>query len=170
MRITRDTPEQLIIANTPWLIGIMLILFILVFIGAGLLVASGEQGDLWFGVLFGSLGGGIGIVAFCAFVRRVQIIFDRVAGKIFIRRQSVFGYSSEDHPLDQLSHVEIEQTTTLRDGRSSTLYRPTLVLTAGPAAPGSKTRIPIVAAYTNGAGSDRIARAVNNWLPAKTVI
>ena len=170
MRITRNTSDQLIIANTPWLIGIMLILFILVFIGAGLLVATAEDGDLWFGILFGSLGGGIGIAAFCAFVRRVQIIFDRSTGKISIRRQSVFGYSSADHPLEQLSHVEIEQTTSFRDGRSSTLYRPTLILAAGSSAANIKTRIPIVAAYTNGAGPNRIATAVNSWLPAKDLI
>ncbi|MEP2717560.1 hypothetical protein [Pseudophaeobacter sp.] len=169
MRIIRDTPEQMIIANKPWLIGIMLTLFILVFIGAGILVATGEEGDVWFGILFGGLGGGIGIAAFCAFVRRVQIIFDRPSGTITIRRQSVFGYNSEDHPLEHLSHVEIEQTTTRQNGHNSTLYRPTLVLEAAASAPNGETRIPIVAAYTNGVGPNRIAKAVNSWLPAKEV-
>ncbi|OIQ36265.1 MAG: hypothetical protein BM558_14055 [Roseobacter sp. MedPE-SW] len=167
MRIIRNTPEQLIVANKPWLIGVMLVLFILIFIGVGVLVATGEEGDIWFGILFGGLGGGIGIAAFCVFVRRVQIIFDRPKGKITIRRQSVFGYNSEDHPLTQLSHVEIEQTTTRQNGHNSTLYRPTLVLEAAASNPNGETRIPIVAAYTNGKGPNRIAKAVNSWLPAK---
>lgn len=33
MRVTGDTPDQLIPAHTPWLIDILLIVFILIFVG-----------------------------------------------------------------------------------------------------------------------------------------
>lgn len=167
MRIIRDTPEQLIVANRPWLIGSMLILFILVFVGAGFLVATGEEENLWFGVLFGGLGGGLGAIAFCVFVRRVQIIFDQSDDKITIRRQSVFGYSSDTHALADLTHVEVEETTSIQDGHRSTLYRATLVLDKSTSAGGgSETRIPIVAAYVGGPGAERLAQRINTWLPA----
>ncbi len=74
MKVTRDTPDQLIISNSPWLIGLMLIIFILIFVAVGLLLITE---DFWVGLLFAGFGGGIGFGAFVAFVRRVQLILDR---------------------------------------------------------------------------------------------
>ncbi|UWQ75023.1 hypothetical protein [Leisingera sp. M658] len=162
MKITRNTPEQLILADTPWLIGIMLVFFILSFAGAGLGMLS-QGGDLiWPGLIFTLAGGGMGALAFCLFVRRVQVILDRSGGSIVIRRQSVFGYSQAEHRLADLSHAEVESTTSRSEGRTRTLYRPVLVLDGGMRA----GRHPVVAAYTNGRGPQRLADAINAWLPA----
>lgn len=163
MRVVRNTPDQLIVANRPWLLGCLLILFILAFFGVGILVATSEEGSLLFGVLFGGFGGGIGLAVFCGLVRRVQIVFNRTTGEITIRRQSVFGYSSDVHPLEQLSHVVVESTTTMRDRTPSTLYRPTLVLSADKNIQSEESLIPIVVAYSGGPGAEQLAEAINAW-------
>ncbi len=165
MKVTRKTPEQLVLADTPWLIGIMLIVFILAFVGPGILLMSTGGENIWFGMAFALIGGGLGAGAFCAFVRRVQVIFDRPADRILIRRQSVFGYDAVEHCLADLSHAELETSTRRRDGRSSTLSRPVLVLDKGMSA----GRHPVVAAYTSGSGARQLVRAVNDWLPARVV-
>ncbi|MCF6431688.1 hypothetical protein [Leisingera sp. MMG026] len=162
MKITRNTPEQLILADNPWFIGIALTLFILVFVGAGLGAASTGGANLWFGIFFALAGGGMGFAAFCLFVRRVQVILDRSGGSIVIRRQSVFGYSEAEHRLADLSHAEVESTTSRSEGRTRTLYRPVLVLDGGMSA----GRHPVVEAYTNGRGPLQLADAINAWLPA----
>lgn len=154
MRVIRNTPEQLILANRPWLLGVMLILFILIFVGSGLaMILDGE----WPGLILAGLGGGIGVIAFAAFVRRVQVILDRTAGTVTLRRRSVFGYSQVVHRLSHLREAVLEATASSKGG---TLYRPVLVLDGGMSA----GRHPIVQSYTNGSGPQRLTDAVNAWL------
>ncbi|UWQ62840.1 hypothetical protein K3723_00645 [Leisingera caerulea] len=162
MKITRNTPGQLILSDTPWFIGIALALFILAFAGAGLGAASTGGENLWFGIFFALMGGGMGFAAFCLFVRRVQVILDRSEGSLVIRRQSVFGYSRVEHRLADLSRAEVESTTSRSEGRSRTLYRPVLILDGGMSA----GRHPVAEAYTSGRGPHQLAEAVNAWLPA----
>ncbi|MFT4960229.1 MAG: hypothetical protein ACI92Z_001309 [Paracoccaceae bacterium] len=154
MHVTRNTPDQLIIADTPWVIGILLILFVLSFVGPGLLLVSD---GIWQGWIFAIAGGGMGIIAFGVFVRRLQLILDRPSDTITIRRRSIFGISTLTHTLSNLSKVKIETTTGSKGRR---LFRPTLVLTQGMSAGDH----PIVQAYTNSGSSRRVADAVNLWL------
>ena len=142
MKVTRQTPDQLIISDTPWLIGIMLTLFILVFVGVGILSFAD---DPWFGLMFGGFGAGLGAVCLAVFVRRVQVILDRAADTLTIRRKSLFRYHSEQHQLSELSHAILEQTKANGGG---TMYRATLVFDQGMSA-GSH---PITTAYSNGSG------------------
>ncbi len=163
MKVTRNSPTQLILSDTPWFIGISLMFFILAFVGAGLfMVTQGGEG-IWFGIFFALFGGGMGVGAFCTFVRRVQVILDRDKDSIVIRRQSVFGYEAVEHKLSNLSHAETEQTVSRRDSSSSTLYRPVLILDEGMSA----GQHPIVEAFSSGRGAREMADAVNEWLPAR---
>lgn len=165
MKVTRNTPDQLILTNTPWFIGISLVLFILCFVGAGLfMVSQGGEGIL-FGIFFAVFGGGMGVGAFCAFVRRVQVILDRRDNSVVIRRQSVFGYEAVEHDLSNLSHAEVESTKSRSNQGSNKLHRPVLVLDQGMSA-GSH---PIVEAFSSGRGSQRLADTINTWLPARKV-
>ena len=151
MKVKRNTESQLIIANIPWLIGSFLVIFILIFVGIGLgMVFSGE----WAGLIFVLAGGGVGALCFIAFVRRMQMIFDRPSDTILIRRRSVFGYSQTRLKLSELDRVTIETSTTSKGAR---VTRPTMIMT-------DKTRIPIVAAYTNTGGPERIRDAITDWL------
>lgn len=165
MKITRNTPDQLILSNTPWLIGAMLVVFILCFVGAGLFMASEGGEGVLFGIFFALFGGGMGLAAFCVFVRRVQVILDRPNDRILIRRQSVFGYDTVEHVLSNLSHAVVETTTSNSDRGSSELHRPVLVLDKGM----SVGRHPIVTAYVSGHGSHLLVDAVNDWLAAHKV-
>ncbi|NVO57521.1 hypothetical protein HW561_17120 [Rhodobacteraceae bacterium B1Z28] len=165
MKVTRNTQNQLILADTPWFIGIMLVFFIMAFVGPGILLMSTGAENIWFGLIFALGGGGLGFGAFCVFVRRVQVILDRHKDRILIRRQSVFGYEAVEHVLSNLSHAELESTVSTSDGRRSTLYRPVLVLDEGMSA----GRHPIAEAYSNGRGSHRLVDAINEWLPARKV-
>ena len=162
MKITRNTPDQLILSDTPWFIGIMLIFFIIAFVGPGLAIVST---GVWAGLIFVFVGGGMGVIAFCVFIRRVQVIFDRAADKIILRKQSVFGYQSVEHDLSNLSHAELERTTSSqarRKGRVQYLHRPVLVLDQGM----SRGRHPIVEVFSSGNGPQDLVTAVNDWLPA----
>lgn len=155
MKISRDTPEQLIIDYSPWFWALFMIFFTLTFAGAGIaLLANGEI----MGLLFAGFGAGMGILAFGVFVRRVQVILDRPNGLLVIRRRSVSGYSEVVHQLDELECVILEETAGSKGGR---LFRPTLVLAGGMSA----GRHPIVESYTNTGGPRRLAEAVNTWLP-----
>ena len=165
MKVTRNTPEYLILADTPWFLGIALILFTLVFVGPGLLIMSAGGENIWFGLLFAGIGGGLGVAAFCVFVRRVQVILDRPNNRIVIRKQSVFGYQAVEHELSHLSHAETERTTSSharREGRLRYLYRPVLVLDQGM----SSGHHPITETYSSGGGAELLVTAVNDWLPA----
>jgi len=165
MKVTRTTPDQLILSNTPWLIGLMLVVFILCFVGAGLFMATEGGEGVLFGLFFALCGGGLGFGAFCVFVRRVQVILDRRTNSIVIRRQSVFGYDTVEHDLSNLSHAEVETTTSSRKGTSSKMHRPVLIRDKGMSA----GRHPIVEAYVSGGGAQRMVDAVNGWLPAHKV-
>ncbi|MFT7593134.1 MAG: hypothetical protein ACI8R4_000446 [Paracoccaceae bacterium] len=158
MKVTRNTPDQLIVADTPWLIGLMMIFFIMVFVGAGMaMVLSGDM----LGLLFIIVGGGLGIGAFAAFVRRVQVILDRPTDSITIRARTLFGYSEVRHKLSSLSRAVLQSTTS---SKGNTLHRPALVLDQGMSAGDH----PIVKTYANTGGAAHIVKAVNTWLDAKT--
>ena len=154
MKITRDTPDQLILAYVPWVMSILLSIFILIFIAVGLsMVFSGEL----IGLLFAVVGGGIGGICFIAFVRRVQVIFDRPSQTFTIRRRTVFGYQEKTRALGDIDIAIIEHTTN-SDGKR--LDRPTVVMQRG----AGDLRVPLVTAYSNMSNSADIVDAINRWL------
>jgi len=154
MKIIRDTPDQLILASVPWLMSILLTAIILIFVTVGLSLVF--DGDLM-GLFFAIFGGGIGAACFVAFVRRVQVIFDRRQQTFTIRRRTVFGYKENTRALGDVDHALIEHTTN-SDGQR--LDRPTLVMRRG----GGDLRMPIVTTYSNSNRSSDIVEAINRWM------
>ncbi len=154
MKVARNTPDQLIIAHTPWLIGFFLIIFILIFVAVGLFTMSET---LIGGLFFALMGGGIGFAAFAAFVRRIQLVLDRPSDTITIRTRSLFGFKEVQHALSSLSHAVLESTTS---SKGNTLYRPTLILDQGMSAGPH----PLTNAYTNATGPGLVVDAINTWL------
>lgn len=154
MKITRDSPDQLIIAYIPWVMSLLLAGFILIFAGVGLsLLFDGEL----VGLVFGVFGAGIGGICFVVFVRRVQVIFDRPKQTFTLRRRSVFGYKENTRALGDVDHAILEHSTN-SDGQR--LDRPTVVMKRGK----GDLRVPIVTAYSNIGGSGDIVQAINRWL------
>lgn len=154
MKVLRDTPDQLILDETPWFWGIMLTLFTLVFVGVGMLVLPRTLAG---GLAFIIFGGGLGLVAMVVFVHRVQVILDRVAGTLTLRRKSLLRQSEVVHALDHLHGAEIEET---RSDNNQTLSRPVLILDGGMSA----GRHPVVSAYSSGTMAQRMADSINTWL------
>jgi hypothetical protein len=156
LKVTTNTPDLLIVDDKPLFLGIMLIFFILVFVGAGvMIVMSGEP----LGILFGLFGGGLGLAAFAVFVRRVQVVFHRPEGYVEVRRRNLFGGNRVRHGLEEITRAELEES---RSDDGGPLWRVALVIEEGP----SVGRHPVTFAYSNGSGHQRAAEAINRWLDA----
>ncbi len=153
MKVRRNTPDLLIVEDTPWLFGLMITGFILVFCGIGLgLMFSGE----WIGLLFFFFGGGMGLVAFWAFVRSVQVVFHRPGGWIEIRRANVFRKHKSRYDLAGVQSAHVETT----HSDKGTLYRVALIIESGGVS-GSK---PLTLAYSNIGDPKGVAATINTWL------
>ncbi|NNE79151.1 MAG: hypothetical protein HKN18_02665 [Silicimonas sp.] len=85
MKVVRNTPDQLIVADIPWMIGIFTVIFILIFSYIGL-----SEGNLS-GLFFALVGIAAGALAFVVFVRRTQVILDRPKNRLLLRSRSVLG-------------------------------------------------------------------------------
>lgn len=161
MKVTTNTPDLLIVEDRPVLIAVALIVFTLTFAGFGLFVlAEGE----WLGALFMVLGGGMGVACFAIFVRRVQVVFHRADAAdayVELRRRNVFGARKVRHPLDEVSHAELESS---RSSDGPDTHRVVLVISEGQSA----GRHPITFAYSSGSGHQRCNEAINDWLSDRT--
>jgi hypothetical protein len=156
MKVVRNTPEQLIIEETPWLLGIMFIFFILAFVGPGLFLVT--QGEL-IGLLFAGLGGGLGTMALVLFVQRIQVILDGTTDEVIVRRRSIVRYTEEIHRLSELAEAQVDMT---RSSKGTLMKRPVLIFDRGM----SVGPQPIVSSYTSGFGPQRAVSAINGWLQA----
>ena len=154
MKISTDTPDLLIIEDRPILLGLGLIVFILIFVGIGVgLMLAGEG----LGILFALIGGGLGFLAFWAFVPRVQLVFHRPEGWVEFRRKNLFGGSRERIGLAEISRAEIETSNGSEGGAT---YRVVLVVDRGQ----NVGRHPVTLAYSSGASHHMIEAKINQWL------
>ena len=156
MKITHNTPDLLIIDNTPWLVGILLAGMILMPVGFG--INALFSGDIQTGLLVLILGGGFGALFFAVFVRRNQLVLDRRDNRVEMRRRTLFRQTSIRHDLRHLRRAIVQ---TSRSDNSDT-HRMTLELDGG-MDPGLH---PFTSVYTSGKGARRGADAVNAWLTA----
>ena len=154
MKVTRNTPRQLIVEDMPWLIAIMLVFFIMAFVGPGILMM---MDGVWQAIFFALAGGGMGVAALAVFVRRVQVILNLDEDTVTMRERSLFGYKQIVHQLSNLKEARLETT---RGKEGGTLYRPVLILDEGMSA-GTH---PIIESYTNTGGPKRLVDAINDWL------
>lgn len=154
MKVTTDTPDLLVIDDRPLVFAVMLILFILAFVAVGFFLVS--EG-IWAGLIFGGFGGGLGLIGYVLFVRRVQVVFHRPEGWIELRRKSVFSTETVRHGLSEVSHAELD---ILRGAGTSNTWRVVLVIPEGESAGNH----PITLAYSNGPGHQRCKDAINAWL------
>ena len=147
MRVSHQSQDRLVIGSRPLWPGLVASTFILV--GAAMMLGLFEADDppWWAGALFM----GMGAITFIAFVRRVQIVFDRPAGTITVRRRSVFEPSEIQYELQYLQRA-IVQTS---DGN----HRCAFTLDGGMDA-GTH---PVTEFYMSGGGAQRITDAINSW-------
>ncbi len=153
MKITRNTPEQLIIDIIPWLSGITISAFILIFAGTGLFLISQS---IWAGLILFLVACCFGIALFAVFVHRTQLILNRPSNTVTLRTRTLFGLTQIEDDLTNLSCASLDSIIT---AKGSTLYRPSLVLEGMNA--GSH---PIMASYSHTSVPDKMVKAINAWL------
>lgn len=154
MKITTRTPDLLVIDDRPVLLGLMLILFIMIFAGVGIaLVLDGT----WAGLIFVVFGGGMGVMAFAVFVRRSQVVFHRPERWVEIRRRSMFGSTTVRHDLTEIARAETEVSLSTKNGPTR---RVALVIEGGQSAGNH----PVTEVYSSGPGAQRARDAINDWL------
>jgi hypothetical protein len=141
------------VGDRPWLIGVILIVFALIFTGVGLAILS--QGE-WMGLAFLAAGLIMAPAFFAIFVRRVQVVFYRPEGWVEIRRKSVFGQRKNRYRIEDVNAAKVESTT----GKNGTLYRVALDMTVA----GVSGTKPLTEAYSNIGRPFEVAEAINRWI------
>lgn len=158
MRLVESSPRRLILEDRPVVLGIVLVLAILF----PLLLALATWRDApWLALAMGLVAAMFG-GAFVAFVRRVNVIFDRDAGTVIIRTTSVFGRSESTHALADISEARVETvvnrsaSSSGRQSSTSETHRTVLHL--------SDTVVPLTEVHSAGDGAKDAARVINDWL------
>ncbi len=156
MKITRETPDQLIIENNPIWLAIFVSVFGLIFFGIGLANVRAEPG---MGIAF--IAGGLAIaVGFnMIFIRRTQLILDRPRNLVELRRKGWLNYVSMTWELQYLTRADVQSSSS---GDTNT-YRAALQISGGMDA-GTH---PITLVYSSGRGAKRAANAINRWLDSQ---
>lgn len=148
MKITRNTPETLVVEDRPWLLGAGIIAFVLFFAGTGMAILA--EGS-WTGLVGLAVGLGIGGFLFLLLVRRTQLVLDRARGVGELRVRWALGSDRTPLMLEGL-HAEVERHST-PDGET---FRVVLVQGA--------TRHPMSLVFTDHPGHAPLAAAINAWL------
>ncbi|WP_101067619.1 hypothetical protein [Roseovarius salinarum] len=155
MKVTHHTDDLLVVDNKPWLIAVILLGFLLVPVWGGIKVIT-ETALTGFGIGMIVAGGLFMLPFFWGFVRRTQMVLDRQAGTVTIRRRTIFGYGQEEHALDDLRGAEVETD----HGGSNRTHRMVLRF-------GDETK-PFLKSYASGERAERLAELVNGWLGVST--
>ncbi|MFK7836027.1 MAG: hypothetical protein AB8B60_07395 [Sulfitobacter sp.] len=155
MKVTRDTPAQLIVENNPIWLAIFVSVFGLVFFAIGLFNVTSQPG---MGVIFMLGGLAIGVGFNIIFIRRTQLILDAPRNLVELRRRSWIKYYTMTWELSYLDHAIVE---TSNSGDTPT-HRAALVISGGMDA-GTH---PITLVYSSGRGARRAESAINTWLAA----
>lgn len=157
MKIVRNTPEQLILQNVPWMMSGLLALAILG-MTAGCLynLTAGEYKTAAMLFFCGPVFMGL---FFAAFVQRDDLILDRSRNLIELRNATMFSRTKTHHDLTHLEKAVVQTKYSSGDGPSRT-HQIALVLNGGT----DTGAHPVTGVYTSGSGSERAADAINAWL------
>jgi hypothetical protein len=154
MQVTQDTPELLVLDHVPWVLAIVLTVPLLIFAGAALaLLVAGE----WTGALGALAGMALWVLALLVFVERVQLILDRGAGTVTLRRRTLWRYRQDTFALTGLSRAEVQSRRGSKGGR---VRRAVLVFDRGE----DRGTWPVTEIFSSGPGAEHTAAAVNRWL------
>ncbi len=157
MKVTRNTPDQLVLDHVPWVFGGLLTLFTITFAGIGIAMLFG--GDPM-GVMFLVMGGGLGIACLAVFVERLQVILNRTTGRLRMRRRTIFGYEEDVHELTALRGAIVESSYSKNGGDT---FRPALVIDT-PRGPEPR---PVSQIFSSGRGARRAVDQINAWLDVR---
>ncbi|MBN8632467.1 MAG: hypothetical protein J0L76_16630 [Rhodobacterales bacterium] len=152
MKVILRTDQVLMIEDSPWRIGILMIGLALALAFAGMVML--RAGELFAGLIMLLIGVGVPVVIGASMVQRVRLTFDRAAGTVTRTRRSVLGLTQTTHALDRLERARVDVST---DSDGST-YRMELDFRDPP------EMVPFTTYHTNGGKPEAMTRAVNDWL------
>ena len=155
MKVTRNSPQQLIVENNPIWLAVFVSLFGLIFFAIGMVNVSSEPG---LGLMFMAAGLGVAIGFNMIFIRRTQLILDQPRNLVELRRRSWFKYYTMTWKLEFLDRAVVQ---TSRSGDTDT-HRAALVIGGGM----DEGVHPITMVYSSGRGARRAEEAINSWLGA----
>ena len=164
MRIKHKAPDLLIASQTSWLLATLLYLFVMLFALNGLLLVS--RGPV-FALILILGGGGMGVIAICLFVERLQLVLDAQTQTITISAHTIFSYSWAVISLDDLLYATAltTESSDITDPSEirRTLSRTSLVLRD--TENGTDTTIhPVSGIYSKGRSEATIINDINSWL------
>lgn len=155
MRISRQTPDQMVITDSAVLHVAVLALCALACIGAvfGALTLGLTQAALWFGA---------GAVAFLglafAMRRSTTVVLDRAAGTVSLTETGFRGRGQVTHPFGALKGAMLQSIRISRGQSPLRSHRPILRLEGADA-------LPIRRAYHRRIGNaERVIAGINRWL------
>lgn len=162
MRIHTNTPDRLILKNVPWVVGIAIISGILGLTAWSL--QSFLDGAYTRAIVLLLSGPGFLGVFFVIFVRRDDLILDRIANTIELRHATVFGRRKVRHDLYHLKEAIVQSNTgsVSHGSAKAPTHRVALVLDGGMDA-GTH---PVTEVYYSGNAAERAAHEINGWLMA----
>ena len=135
----------------PWIIGLIGSSFL----ASGLLTVS--LGEFIWGGSFAS----IGLLLIVARAEVVTCTFDKTIGRMTWKKQSLRKTKAIEYPIEAISGVYLEETTSTNDNGTFTLYRVTLGLA-------SSKRIPLTSSYSTGLTSkQKTAEVIATFLNVK---
>ncbi|KIN62348.1 hypothetical protein Z946_1205 [Sulfitobacter noctilucicola] len=153
MKITHNSPDQLVIENNPVWLAVFLSVFGLTFMAIGLFAVSAEP---LMGFVFVAAGLGIAIGFNMIFVRRTQLILDRSAQKVLLRRR---GWLRDNSLTWEMRYLDRAIVETSRSSDNNT-HRAALIINGGM----DEGTHPLTIVYSSGRGASRAADAINRWL------
>ncbi|WP_271951448.1 hypothetical protein [Ruegeria faecimaris] len=164
MKVTRNNSNQLIVSYVPWLTGLSLIGFLMIFVASAAGGYFRSENSLLETILILSIV--FCIVGFMGhhLVQRIQVIFDKPSDTVTIQRRNVLmTYQTETHKLSDFRCAEMQPENS-QEGRHS--CRPVLHFARTDGA----SSIPLINAYTQWSGQTHSAMALmNHWAKVNVV-
>jgi hypothetical protein len=162
MRIVEQTPDRLVLHESPWGLRAMGALFTLLGAGTVFLVATGgrsTQHNSWVAFVVGGAFVMVGVVAAVA-AADCRVVFDRAARSVQAVRRGLFGVTTTDYPFSSIRDVALEMPAPVGRGSTNGMYRIVFVLRDG-------TRVPWTSTSTGDIGTQAqcvaAARAMGGW-------
>lgn len=159
MKIVTDTPDLLILEDTPWGWGLVMIALSLSCLAGGLFIVF-QQGEWGGWILILQTPVWLALASFV--IRRTQAVFNAAEAWVELRRRSVFGYRAIRHDLSEIARAEVD-TVNATDNETRRRYkthRPILVIEGGQ----SQGKHPILALHREGDSAATTANLINRWL------
>lgn len=155
MKITRNTPDLLVIDHYPLLLTLALGGFMLLF--AGVAFDGLRMGNWFLVVLMLVLSVALWFVIRIA-ATRVRLVFDRGTGLLTIRQKSTKGLQEWRHPLDTIGQARVAT----QQGESDT-YRLEIHFASGMDAGFAH---PVTESFSSDTRTHTAAKVINTWLAA----